>query len=206
MSHPNPYEQLGVAEDASFEDIQAARTRLLSESSADRKLAEAIEMAYDAVLMDRLRLRQEGRIAVPDRIRYPERASARTSVASPEAPARQMPGWLKNTLDRPARNELLWPSGTFLVLAGLAIGIPGANAGLLQLILAGGSGASLFFLNRKENKFGRSVLLSLAALIGGLLVGSLVAPLPPVAAVLGAEPVAAVGALVALWLTSCFLR
>lgn len=206
MSHPNPYEQLGVAEDASFEDIQAARTRLLSESSADRKLAEAIEMAYDAVLMDRLRLRQEGRIAVPDRIRYPERASARASVASPEAPARQMPNWLKNTLDRPARNELLWPSGTFLLLAGLAVGIPGVNSGLLQLILAGGAGAGLFFLNRKENKFGRSVLLALAALIGGLLVGSLVAPLPPVAAVLGAEQVAAAGALVALWLTSCFLR
>lgn len=205
MSNQNPYEQLGVTEDASFEDIQAARTRLLADHEGDRKRAESIEMAYDAVLMDRLRLRQEGRIAVPDRIRYPERTVERSTPTVEPTATRQMPAWIMNTIDRPERNDLLWPTGVMAVLAAAAILTPGTNGALLQLVLAAGSGATLFFLNRKEQKFGRSVLLSLAGLLVGLVLGTVVAGWLPVGWLLP-EQATAVGTLLILWLASCFLR
>ncbi|WP_017804012.1 CPP1-like family protein, partial [Nodularia spumigena] len=72
MSDQNPYEKLGVSEDASFDEIQDARNRQLEQYNGDAKSLELIEVAYDAILMDRLRMRQEGKIKVPERIRFPE--------------------------------------------------------------------------------------------------------------------------------------
>ena len=72
MIEQNPYEQLGVTEGSSFEEIQAAKKRICDANNNDPKLVESIEAAYDAVIMDRLRLRQEGKIKVPERIRFPE--------------------------------------------------------------------------------------------------------------------------------------
>ncbi len=72
MSDQNPYEKLGVSEDASFDEIQEARNRLLEQHGGDGKNLEMIEAAYDAILMERLRMRQEGKIKVPERIRFPE--------------------------------------------------------------------------------------------------------------------------------------
>jgi len=72
MSDQNPYEKLGVSEEASFDEIQDARNRLFEQHSGDAKHLEVIEAAYDAILMDRLRMRQEGKIKVPERIRFPE--------------------------------------------------------------------------------------------------------------------------------------
>ena len=73
MSEQSPYEKLGVSETASFEEIQAAKNRLTQEYSNDVKTVEDIEAAYDSIIMERLKLRQEGRIKVPDRIRFAER-------------------------------------------------------------------------------------------------------------------------------------
>ncbi|MCA6538857.1 MAG: CPP1-like family protein, partial [Pseudanabaena sp. M037S2SP2A07QC] len=69
MSEPTPYEKLGVNDEASFEEVRDARDRLLRENEGDESQQEIIEVAYDAILMDRLRARKEGKIAVPDRIR-----------------------------------------------------------------------------------------------------------------------------------------
>lgn len=204
MSQPNPYEQLGVSENASFDDIQEARSRLVETCGDDRKRLEAVEMAYDAVLMDRLRLRQEGRIKVPSEIAYPEKASP----AAPPTPAvksdRQVPNWLRNSFDRPEQSELIWPSSIYLGLGALALFYP-QSAALLQLVLAGGVGSCLYFLNRKEQRFGRSVGITLLALIVGLLLGSAVASLPAIAGGMNESLTAAI-TLFILWLASCFLR
>ncbi len=53
MSDQNNYEKLGVTEDATFDEIQDARSRLLQQYSGDRKHLETIEAAYDAILMER---------------------------------------------------------------------------------------------------------------------------------------------------------
>ena len=100
MSDQNPYEKLGVSEDASFDEIQDARNRLLEQHGGEGNDREFIEAAYDAILMDRLRMRQEGKITVPERIRFPE---MRVSSPQPESPIprENSPIWLQRVVDQP---------------------------------------------------------------------------------------------------------
>ncbi|MGA9380763.1 MAG: CPP1-like family protein [Phormidium sp.] len=206
MSVENPYEQLGIPENATFDEIQTARNRLTQEYSNDPKRQEAIETAYDAILMERLRMRQEGRIRVPEGIRFAEQ---RFSQAPPPPPisVKQPPAWLQNFLDTPSRGDVLWTTGAFLVLAGLV----GLRVDYASFALALGVFASLYFLTRKEHKLGRSVLLSLAGLTFGLVLWGVLAslltkqinslPMP-----LTGEALAAWISFVILWLVSTFLR
>lgn len=202
MSEQNPYQQLGVTEDSSFEEIQAAKTRLSTEYQNDAKRLEMIETAYDAVIMDRLKMRQEGRIKVPDRIRFPERSIP--SSPSPSAiKTPKSPEWLQGFLDQPSQAEWLWPSGIFGGLTLLSVFSQG-GASNLALWLALGTVANLYFLNRKENKFSRAFLITLVGLIVGIAGGTFLARflIPS----LDETQVACVATLVIFWLSSCFLR
>jgi hypothetical protein len=59
----NPYERLGISPDASFDDVQAAKQARLAEVGEDPMSRARIEAAYDAVLMDRLKERQQGKVS-----------------------------------------------------------------------------------------------------------------------------------------------
>jgi hypothetical protein len=205
MSEQNPYEQLGVSEESSFEEIQIARDRLVAQYEGDRPRQEAVEAAYDAVLMDRLRMRAEGKIKVPDRIRFPERA-----VQPPATPAPVDPGkasnWLKNWLDTPSQADIWLPGG---IMAGLSTLVLVVTPPPLQITLVLAVGASFYFLYRKERKLGRSVLLTLLGLFVGLIGGGLLSsalPLHLVSPVLDVNSVAVVITFVLLWLISSFLH
>lgn len=198
MSH---YKRLGVDETASFEEIQAAKVRLAQEHEGDSRTLEAIEASYDAILMDRLRQRQEGKIKVPDRIRFPERAAEPPPDFAPAAP-NSSPNWLQQWIDTPSRADILWPGGLLLGAGLLSLSSP-------SLALALGVGVSIFFLNRKEHKFGRAFLLSLAGLLLGVLLGmALVEAIAPQLAQinLSESSAAALIALFIFWLISSFLR
>jgi Protein CHAPERONE-LIKE PROTEIN OF POR1-like len=202
MSGNSHYELLGVNENSSFDEIQEARNNLLAEKGGDRKQTEAIEAAYDAILMDRLRLRQEGKIKVPERIRFPERLVEPPPDFAPSTP-QQAPGWLKNLFDKPVVSEMVLPGGMFLGLGALSV--------LLSptLPLALGVGLCLYFLNQKDRKFMRSFLLTLGGLVvgcvAGLQLGGLLAS--QLASVpIALETFAASVALVVLWMVSSFLR
>jgi hypothetical protein len=164
MSDQNSYEMLGLDESSSFDEIQAARDRLLESCGGDRKQMESIEAAYDAILMERLRLRQEGKIKVPDRIRFAEETPEVPAVAPSPGIVSSSP-WLTDWLDTPSRDDLVWPAGIFSVLAVLgAFTVP-------SLALAVGVGCNIYFLNRKEYRFWRAILLTIVGLILGLTIG-----------------------------------
>lgn len=181
MSEKKHYETLGLDENSSFEEIKGARDRLLKEHNGDRQRSEAVETAYDAILMDRLRLRQEGKIKVPDRIRFPERPVE--SAASPVSlPTKQAPDWAQKFLDNPSQNEVLWPAIAFSCVALLALlAAPATDASatsvstqnLSTIALTLGTGFCFYFILRKENKFFRALGLTLVALVGGVALGSL---------------------------------
>ena len=202
MSEPTPYQLLEVDEDASFDEVQEARTRLAEQYSGDMKRLELIEAAYDAILMDRLRQRQEGKIKVPERIRFPERLSPAPTSFTPSPPSGS-PAWLQRLIDTPSRSAILWPAGIYTGLAGLSV-YPAANDSL-QWTLALGVGSCLYFLNRKEQKFGRAVLLTVLCLVIGLLLGSLLASLVN-PAFITTEKFIALFTFLTLWLVSSFLR
>ena len=208
MSYQNNYEKLGVTEDATFDEIQDARGRLLQQHSGDRKLLETIEAAYDAILMERLRMRQEGKIKVPEGIRFAERLSQAPPKASP-VPVKQSVAWLQNLRDTPSSKDILLPGSLFLGLIALSVFYVTTGVQTLQLALVVGVGLSLYFLNRKEQKFGRAVLLTVSGLITGLIVGGLVGGLlldqiPSIK--LTVEQFSTVLTFILLWLISSFLR
>lgn len=201
MSDKSPYERLGVDESASFDEIQEARSRLMQEYAGDRKQVEAIEAAYDSILMERLRLRQEGKIKVPDRIRFPERLTEPPPEFTP-VPPKQAPDWLQRLIDTPSRADILLPAGLFLGSALLSLTAP-------ALALAIGVGLSLYFLNRKERKFGRAFLLTVIGLIVGVVLGLqfgrlLLPQLQQIS--LSLDSFAALITFFILWLISSFLR
>lgn len=202
MSESNSYETLGLDESSSFEEVQEARERLLVEHADDRKRVDAIETAYDAILMERLRLRQEGKIKVPDRIRFAEKAAEPAPEPVQSSLAPQLSS-LANWLDTPSRNDIVIPAIAYLVLA--VVGLYAAS-----FALAVGVGVNIYFLNRKEHRFWRSILLTLVCLIVGIVLGLAVSQflIPEGLQAAWAQPdkIAAVITFIVLWAASSFLR
>ena len=207
MSEQNAYEQLGVGENASFEEIQDAKKRLTQQYSNDSKKVESIESAYDTIIMDRLRLRQEGKIKVPERIRFPERAPEALPNLTP-VKEQFSANWLQQFIDNPSQADILFPTGIFLILASIAVFAQTPEASPLPLLMALGFMANIYFLNRKEGRFGRAFLMSLVALFVGIGIGTGVAQLlvGQGGVVLGVEKLASTITFCLFWLTSCFLR
>jgi Protein CHAPERONE-LIKE PROTEIN OF POR1-like len=202
MSDPTPYEKLRIGEDASFEEVQRARDRMLGELEGDEMLQEAIEAAYDAVLMDRLRARQEGKIKVPDRIRFPERVVANVPTMTQASPTKSASNWLSRLVDNPSRQDVFVSLGVFAGLSVLNFLIRTATPTWLALSLL----SSIYFLNRKENRFGRSVLLALMGLVLAVLCGVMfeqvrlqVSPGVP-------SSISQIVMFIVIWLVTCFLR
>ena len=59
----DPFVRLGLSRGASFEEVQSARERCLKETGDDPQAKARVEAAYDAVLMSRLRERQQGQVS-----------------------------------------------------------------------------------------------------------------------------------------------
>lgn len=205
MAEKSPYHVLGISEEASFEEIQAARERLLTQLTSDEEQQERVEQAYDMILMQRLKLRKEGKIAVPDRIRYAERAlESEPDVALP-SPSHKItvPEWVSRWLDRPSQTDVVLPGGIFAGLCLWVALIPPENAPTLALSL--GLMNSIWFLYRKERKFFRSILMALAGLVGGwtIAIGIL-------GVALGSPEISGLWSVgltfVVMWLVTAFLR
>lgn len=206
MSEQNSYEILGVATEASFEEIQSARSRLSQEYSSDRKQVEKIEAAYDAIIMDRLKLRQEGKIKVPEGIRFPEQKKPKPAPAAESSPS---PSWFQDYLDTPSQWDIVLPAIFFGVGAALTLLAQGADDPVLALVFTFALAGNVYFLTRKEKRFGRALLISLLGLVVGTALGSIFATLSGVPlgnGGLSAAQVVNVVILVIFWLMSSFLR
>ncbi|MFN6153725.1 MAG: CPP1-like family protein [Dolichospermum sp.] len=207
MSDQSPYEKLGVSEDASFDEIQDVRNRLLEQHGGEGNVREVIEAAYDAILMERLRMRQEGKIKVPERIRFPEKRVP-SSPQTSQTLGQQSPAWLKRSIDQPKLTDVLLPGAWYLGLSATSVLYPGGSGQVLQLSLVVGVAIGVYFLNRKEGKFGRAVLFTLVSLIAGLIAGGLLAglilPLPLIT--LTANQFSTLLTFILMWLVSSFLR
>jgi Protein CHAPERONE-LIKE PROTEIN OF POR1-like len=205
MSQQSPYDRLGVAEDATFEEVQAAKQRVLARSGGDIQLQDSVEAAYDAIVMERLRLRQQGKIKVPEGIRFPEKPLA----AVPKFPSISVansPSWLGDTFERPSQSQVLTTAGVYTVLGGAAALVASS---LLPTLIAFGTGFSLYFINQKQRRFKRALLGTLFALVLGTVVASLLVNtlhLPIGQIGLSGEVFAGLLIFLLLWVTSTFTK
>ena len=212
MSEQNPYEQLGVTENSSFEEIQAAKKRLFEQHNNDSVVIEKVEIAYDSIIMDRLRLRQEGKIKVPEKIRFPERTIEK-SFKVPQMVKEDSAVWLQELIDTPSQADILWPTGIFLTLAAIAVfsqntqNTQNIGASIVPLLMALGFIANIYFLNRKEGRSGRAFLMSFITLFAGIAIGTGLANLLfGQGSVLNIDQFASAVTFCLFWLVSCFLR
>lgn len=208
MSEQNPYEQLGVTENSSFEEIQAAKQRLYDKHGNDSTVLESVEIAYDTIIMERLRLRQEGKIKVPEKIRFPER-TVEKSLKMPQIVNDNSAAWLQDLIDTPSQADILWPTGVFLTLSAIAVFSQNTEASIVPLLMALGFIANIYFLNRKEGRSGRAFLMSFITLFVGIALGTLLTNLlfsQGNVTVLGGDQFASAVTLCLFWLVSCFLR
>ena len=205
MSEPTPYEKLGVNDEASFEEVRDARDRLLSEYEGDESQQEMIEVAYDAILMDRLRARKEGKIAVPDRIRYPERLAAALPAAVQNNTQRLTPSWLSRLLDNPSRKDIYISLGIFIGLGAISFFATAATTWLSFGLIA-----SVYLLTRKENRFGRALLISLSGITIGVVLAALTNQVLILSRLVGdgsfPSSIQMLIILLVMWLHACFLR
>ena len=206
MSDKNPYEILGVTENASFEEIQAAKQRISQEYSEDNKMVESVETAYDSIIMERLRLRQEGKIKVPEKIRFPER-KVETPKAKNTTITNSSPNWVQDLVDNPSQTEILIPTGLFLILSIITVISLNNNNDASSMLIGLGFMSSLYFLNRKEKRFGRSLLISFMALVIGVGLGVAIAGgLRGSNVMISNNQVASAVTFTLFWFVSCFLR
>lgn len=185
MSEPNPYRILGISENARFEEIQEAKMHLLEQYATDEKRQQAVEMAYDTILMQRLKMRQDGKIKVPERIRYPERTVfARPAQQPPARPVQQWwKQWLTNINVSDAGISALVFVAIWALYAALSVGAQGEPTYAIAIALF----AVIYFLFRKIRVFWRAILYSLGALVVAVLVSeSLLQYFPAAGALKGA--------------------
>ena len=208
MSEQTPYQTLGVTEDSSFDEIQAVKSRLSQKYQGDNRALEIVESAYDAILMDRLKLRQEGKIKVPDIIRFPERM-AEKPPSLPSINMSNSPAWIQQLVDTPSRNDILLPAGVFAALAGISAFNQDTTGSFSSLLLVIGVFITIYFINRKERKIGRAFLITLVALLLGVALGTGLAGLLGASGLmfgLASEQVACFVAFLFFWIASSFLR
>jgi hypothetical protein len=185
---PTPYERLGITPEASFDTVQEARNARLHEAGEDPLARSRVEAAYDAVLMDRLKERQQGKVSTAARS-----ASAKEQQQATPPPRLPLPAVPKVSLPRVPAPSFSAPSfslvegedrwlavgGSCLLLALLLL-LPTPPA---ELLLALATALCVVCLQRRRRRFPAAVgwgfgLLSLGLLLGGVLVAMAPAELP----------------------------
>jgi Protein CHAPERONE-LIKE PROTEIN OF POR1-like len=209
MSQQTPYERLGISIDASFEEIQAAKQRLQEEHRNDPQSIDSIEAAYDSILMDRLKMRQDGKISVPEGIRFPEKSVQTLSLPKISPPQIKITsGWLGDLVEKPAGKDLAITSGVIGALATI-VALPGTASSALPTVLAVAAGFTLFFLNSKISRLGRAFLITSLGVVGSIVLAMIainVLHLPIGGLPVSIDKIAALFTLVVLWVIGSFMK
>jgi hypothetical protein len=178
-----PYATLGVAEDASFDAVQAARQARLAEAGDNPLARSKVEAAYDAVLMERLKERQQGRVSTAARtasVREQQPPAPPPRLTLPALPKVSPPAVALPSLALGSGRQLWFPLGVTGVLLALLLVVPAASP---DLLLALATAMAVISLQWRLGRLPLAIGWGLGLLCGGLLLGglllSLTAPVLP---------------------------
>ena len=215
----DPYSKLGLTPSSGFEAVQQARERCLREAADDPQAQARVEAAYDAVLMARLRNRQDGQVS-----QAAASASAREQASGQSVVPQSKPGvgvLQKIRSNLPDAGQSLSGLAPQLSLAegqGLIVRIAAGVIGLALLLVSPGSTTLVLALAvigsfLSSVRRGRRALPALGwtllTLIVGLLLGALLMSLLQSSSgavpLLSVDQIQAIPALVLLWLAALLL-
>ena len=215
----DPYVRLGLSQDATFEQVQAAKARCIAEVDGDDQARARVEAAYDSVLMARLRDRQQGQVS-PAAATASQREERVGSVpVSGPFPGTSVLQKLRTNLPDPSQSlaslapqwSLVEGQGRVVrVIAGVVgLGLLVVSAASVQLVLALACIGVFLSQIRRGRRPLASLGWTLLALLVGLVVGSLVttALSPTALEQLAISPaqIQAVPAAILLWLAALLL-
>ena len=216
----NPYTRLGLSQDATFEQVQAAKARCIAEVDGDDQARARVEAAYDAVLMARLRGRQQGQVSpAAATASQREEGVGSASLTGPSFPGTSVLQKLRTNLPDPSQSlasltpqwSLVEGQGRLVrVIAGIAgLGLLVVSVASVQLVLALACIGVFLSQVRRGRRPLASLGWTLLALLVGLVVGSLftTALSPTALQQLSITPaqIQALPAAVLLWLAALFL-
>ncbi|MGC6483766.1 MAG: CPP1-like family protein [Synechococcus sp.] len=136
----DPYAQLGITAESSFDTVQQAKAAALEAAGEDPQARAKVEAAYDAVLMARLRERQTGKISVA----AASASEREQQMASPTLPLNNSSGVLTRlrqfSLPTPSVNGGSWAPSLVLVEGqGFLVRAVAGGFGLLLLLASAGA-------------------------------------------------------------------
>lgn len=205
-----PYTTLGVAADAGFDAVQAARQARLDAAGDDALARARIEAAYDAVLMERLKERQQGKVSTAARtasVREQQPPAPPPRLPLPSLPKVSPPRLPLPSLALGVGRALWFPLGVSLVLLALLLLVPVAAAELLLALATAMAVISLQWrLGRLLPAVGWSVSLLCLGLVAGSLLTGLLTPVLPVGFPLDAVQLQSLPALVFLLLGAMLIH
>ena len=216
----DPYTRLGLSQDATFEQVQAAKARCIAEVDGDDQARARVEAAYDAVLMARLRGRQQGRVSpAAATASQREEGVGSASLTGPSFPGTSVLQKLRTNLPDPSQSlasltpqwSLVEGQGRLVrVIAGIVgLGLLLVSVASVQLVLALACIGVFLSQVRRGRRPLASLGWTLLALLVGLVVGSLftTALSPTALQQLSITPaqIQALPAAVLLWLAALFL-
>ncbi|MDA7677255.1 CPP1-like family protein [bacterium] len=216
----NPYTRLGLSQDATFEQVQAAKARCIAEVDGDDQARARVEAAYDAVLMARLRGRQQGQVSpAAATASQREEGVGSASLTGPSFPGTSVLQKLRTNLPDPSQSlasltpqwSLVEGQGRLVrVIAGIVgLGLLLVSVASVQLVLALACIGVFLSQVRRGRRPLASLGWTLLALLVGLVVGSLftTALSPTALQQLSITPaqIQALPAAVLLWLAALFL-
>lgn len=216
----DPYTRLGLSQDATFEQVQAAKARCIAEVDGDDQARARVEAAYDAVLMARLRGRQQGQVSpAAATASQREEGVGSASLTGPSFPGTSVLQKLRTNLPDPSQSlasltpqwSLVEGQGRLVrVIAGIVgLGLLLVSVASVQLVLALACIGVFLSQVRRGRRPLASLGWTLLALLMGLVVGSLftTALSPTALQQLSITPaqIQALPAAVLLWLAALFL-
>ena len=216
----DPYTRLGLSQDATFEQVQAAKARCIADVDGDDQARARVEAAYDAVLMARLRGRQQGQVSpAAATASQREEGVGSASLTGPSFPGTSVLQKLRTNLPDPSQSlasltpqwSLVEGQGRIVrVIAGIAgLGLLVVSVASVQLVLALACIGVFLSQVRRGRRPLASLGWTLLALLVGLVVGSLftIALSPTALQQLSITPaqIQALPAAVLLWLAALFL-
>ena len=216
----DPYTRLGLSQDATFEQVQAAKARCIADVDGDDQARARVEAAYDAVLMARLRGRQQGQVSpAAATASQREEGVGSAPLTGPSFPGTSVLQKLRTNLPDPSQSlasltpqwSLVEGQGRLVrVIAGIVgLGLLLVSVASVQLVLALACIGVFLSQVRRGRRPLASLGWTLLALLVGLVVGSLftTALSPTALQQLSITPaqIQALPAAVLLWLAALFL-